>query len=109
MEQINVSVWTNLSSPFSIKILFSAKIVSLKVLFLARKNAGSPKSNVCAISYQKDGILELPHAIIELQLVIAKYHDLPVFRRPIIIDLLDNNKSQYFAQLRPTIINCREL
>ena len=49
-----------------------------------------------------------------LNSVIAKYHDLSVSRRSIIclclrlrqtIDLLANDKSRYFAQPRPIIVN----
>ena len=42
-----------------------------------------------------------------LNSVIAKYRDLSVSRRRLrqIIDLLATDKSQYFAQLRPIIVN----
>ena len=40
-----------------------------------------------------------------LNSVIAKYRDLSVSRISIIIDLLASDKSRYFAQPRPIIIN----
>ena len=39
-----------------------------------------------------------------LNSIVAKYHDLPVSRRSI-IDLLATDKSRYFAQPRPIIVN----
>ena len=48
-----------------------------------------------------------------LNSVVAKYRDLSVSRRSIIcrsriIDLLATDKSRYFAQPRPIIVNCRD-
>ena len=48
-----------------------------------------------------------------LNSVVAKYRDLSVSRRSIIcrsriIDLLATEKSRYFAQPRPIIVNCRD-
>ena len=43
-----------------------------------------------------------------LNSVIAKYRDLSVSRRSI-IDLLATDKSQYFAQPRPVIVNCWQI
>ena len=40
-----------------------------------------------------------------LNSVIAKYRDLLVSRRSIIIDLLATDKSRYFAQPRPIIVH----
>ena len=61
--------------------------------------------------------IEKTNSVANLNSVVAKYRDLSVSRRSIIylslrlrqiIDLLATDKSRYFAQPRPIIVNCRD-